>query len=407
MRTKYTLLAIFALISSNAFSNEYKDDINNLQKQIDELNKKISNQSNNTRSLDKFLDGFKVNGRIHVTGNWYDEDNELKSYDSNDYNDRLSIKRARFAISKDINDFEFHFEGNFDKDRSYLGETYLAYNLDKNSALRVGQITNPSFMEREKSTNTMSEIECNSFIRIGWIPSYLIGLNYYNYSDDFGLSTGIFGNGTSFEGKLQNNTSYNFSFRSFYTPIRDDKTVIHLGFDFAYQDYKHDTVNNPGNVDNNYYFGLEAGLRYKIFNWNTEYIKTFYKYERDTFDGKKFNFDGISTELVLSLTGEYRQYSKAGYFTGVKVKNPLSKGGYGAFETAFRYSRAYGEDSRGSFTDNIGSRYDYTFGINWFPEDYFMILVDYSINSIKNSPLKDSGSRGKYNAFNVEFRMFF
>ncbi len=395
------------MLCKNSFSKDYEKEIKELQNQINELDKEIKKKSNNSSGgdrLNSLLDGLKISGRIHVDANWYDENSKLKSYDVNDYNDKFSIRRARFTISKEMDDFIFQFEGNFDKDRAYLGETFIGYSFNDEMMLKFGQVIAPAFMEREKSSNTMATIDFNSFTKMGWFSSYLIGLNFVWKTDEFGLSTGIFGNGTSVENKLEDDMDYNFTFRTYYTPIRNETYVVHLGLDLMYQNYNNDRVNNPNMVEKSYYYGLELGLQYRFINFTSEYIKNYYEYDRSRFDGKKFNFDGLSAELIVTFTGEHKIYNKSGYFGGIKVKNPLSKGGAGAFQGVFRYSLADGKDRNGIFIDNIGSHYDYTIGLTWIPEDYIRLLINYSINSVTDT---NYAYKGKYNAFKIELRMFF
>lgn len=405
MKIKFIfLLFIFFVLCKNSFSKDYEDEINSLQNQINELNREIKKKDNNNDKLNSFLNGLKISGRLHIDANWYDENNVLKSYNVNEYNDKFSIRRARFTISKEMNNFVFQFEGNFDKDRAYLGETFIGYNFNDNMSLRFGQIITPAFMEREKSSNTMATIDFNSFTKMGWFPSYLMGLNFVWKTDKFGLSGGIFGNGTNVENKLEDDMNYNFSFRTYYTPIRNEKYVIHLGLDLMYQNYNDDPTNNSNKVNNSYYYGLELGLQYKFINFTSEYIKNYYEYDKSRFDGKNFNFDGLSAELTVTFTGEHKVYNKSGYFGGIKVKNPLSKGGAGAFQGVLRYSFADGKDKNGIFIDNIGSHYDYTIGFTWIPEDYVRLLINYSINGVTGT---NYIYKGKYNAFKIELRMFF
>ena len=406
MKVKFIFLLLISFIfCKNSFSKDYEREIQELQDQINKLSQEVKNQSNNNNNkLNNFLNGIKISGRLHIDADWYDKNDKLKSYNVNSYNDKFSIRRARFTISKEMNNFLFQFEGNFDKDRTYLGETFIGYNFNEDMMLRFGQIIAPAFMEREKSSNTIATIDSNSFTRIGWLSSYLIGLNFVWKADNFGLSTGIFGNGTNVENKMQDDMNYNFSFRTYYTPIRNEKYVIHLGLDLMYQDYNNDPINNSNDVDVNYYYGLELGLQYKFINFTSEYIKNYYKYDRSRFDGKKFNFDGLSAELIVNFTGEHKIYNKAGYFGGIKVKNPLSKGGAGAFQGVLRYSFANGKDRNGTFVDNIGSHYDYTVGFTWIPEDYIRLLINYSINGVAST---NYTYKGKYDAFKIELRMFF
>ncbi len=404
-------LFFFSLVCSgfcfNTFAENYDIQIKSLQKQIDELSKKIEIQENKNNSL--LLNNLTFSGRIHVGATWYDENNELKSYNNSSFNDKTTIKRMRLSINKEFDKFIFNFEGNFHKNQSSLGNTYIGYAIDKENQIKIGQVMTPSFMEKLKSTNTMATIAFNSFENMGWTPVYLIGLNYDFIGNGSGFSAGIFGNGTDTDGKLNNDMAYNFSLRNFYSPIKNKNWSTHLGYNLVYQDYKSDLINNPTNIDNTYLYGLEFGLQYKNMNLASEFIKKYYQYTDESRFGKaNFNFEGLSTEFVINFTAEQRQYNKWGYFDDAHVKSPLSKGGYGAWQGVLRYSFANGKDTYRGSENNIGSQYDYTVGIAWIPEDYFRILFNYSKNKV--AKMNDNGdytAKGKYDAYAIEARIYF
>lgn len=396
-------LILLCVISNIAQADDYDYKIKDLQEQIYEL-KKIIN-SNKSNSKNDIINGLKVEGRIHVNGSWYKKNQELKSYNTDsDYNDKFSIKRARLTISKEIKNFLFQIEGNFDGDNAYLGETFIGYKINNEMTLKFGQIISPSFIEREKSSNTMATIDSNAIEQLGWIPEYLIGLNYLWKSDKFGLSTGIFGNGTNNENELENDMNYNLSFRTFYTPIRNYNYVVHFGLDLSYQNYRKNKTDNPEQISQSYYYGLELAFKYKFMTLTNEYIKNYYKYEKDRFNGNIFNFYGLSSEFTINLTGEITSYNNAGYFDEINVKHPISKGGFGAFQTVFRYSFANGKDISHGFLDNIGTKYDYTIGLTWIPENNIRLLINYSKNFI-TAP--NYSYKGKYDAFKIELRAYF
>ena len=407
VKLKFILFLIFYIsIISDLFAKSYEYEIENLQNQINELNKKLEeNNKENNKNLYKLLNNLEINGRIHIDGSWYNENKQLKATDqSSSYKDKFSIRRVRLTVSKKINNFLFQLEGNFDGDKAYLGETFIGYNINENMIIRVGQIIFPSFIEREKSSNTMATIDSNAVEQLGWISEYLIGLNYLWTTDSFGFSTGIFGNGTNNENELENDMNYNFSLRTFYTPIRTYNYLIHLGFDSSYQNYRKDLHNNPNQISESFYYGIELAFKYKFMTLTNEYIKMYYKYEDDRFNGNTFNFDGFSTEFTINFTGERTEYSRYGYFDAIDVKRPISNGGFGAFQGILRYSFANGKDISHGFLNNIGSRYDYTIGLTWIPENNIRLLINYSKNSITG---ENYSYKGKYDAFKIELRMFY
>ena len=410
MRTKFLFIIGILFTINNLFADNYNQQIQNLQKQLDELSKKIELQEKQRNKNYNILDGLSFNGRLHTGATWYNENDELKEYNNNSFNNNATVKRARLNVKKQINDFSLNLEINYQKNRISLGDAYIGYSINDKNFFKIGQSMIPAFMEREKSTNTMATITFNAPESLGWVAGYLIGVDYVYYGNRSGLSMGVFGNGTNNDSQLENDMNYNFSFRNFYTPIKNKNWLLHLGYDFMYQDYNESVRYNPTKIDYSYFYGLEFALQYKFMDISSEFIKMYRKYEKDSRFGKaNFDFDGFSTEFVVNFTGEKRNYSqKGGYIAGVKVKNPVSKGGYGAWQGVLRYSFADGKDTNKGIINNIGCQYDYTVGISWIPENYIMILFNYSKNGItKTNNVGNYTAKGKYDAFAIEARMFF
>lgn len=393
-----SIFIVYFMIFTCGFANEITSKINDLQRQIDEL--KIKNYN----SYSSVFDNLKINGRLHINYSFYDEDLQLKSFSSSSYQNKLSIRRARLSINNKVGDFDFRMDVNLKDGKAFLSQTYIAYNFNKNSNIKIGQVIPPSFMSKEKSSNTMATIDYNSFITMGWLDSYVMGAKYSYYGDNIGFSGGIFTQGLENSNSTDNLANYNILIRNFYTPIFNDDFILHIGYDLSYQDYKNDFTKNTQYIKNRYYYGLELAFQYKFINVNNEFIKMYYEYDKNRFNGNKFDFYGLSTEFVVNFTGEQRKYNKDGYFAGINVKNPLSKGGLGAFQGVFSYSMADGKDTSNGFLNNIGSGYSYVVGLNWLPEDYCMFLLNYSYNKVVK---RNYSLHGKYNAIKLEARLFF
>lgn len=403
MKKRFFLFLL--LFSKNVLANVYKEDIDNLQKQIDDLRFKINYQkSKNNNEKITLFDEIKISGRLHIDSSWFRESAQLKKYQNSSYNDELDIRRARLGISKKINNFKIKIDTNFEKDRTYLSQAYIEYKISNNKNIKVGQLIPPSFMEKEKSSNTMATIDFNSFSRIGWLDSYLIGVDYSLYGNNSGLSFGIFKKGLSNSNTTDNLANYNLLLRNYYTPLKNSDFILHIGYNLSYQSYENNFVKNIQHIKNRFYYGLELALQYRFININNEFIKLYYDYDNSRFNGNNFNFDGFSSEIVVDFTGEIRKYNKNGYFGGINVINPISKSGIGAFQGVFAYSYANGKDKSNGYLNNIGSSYNYTVGLNWIPEDYFIILFDYSFNKIVK---KNYSLQGKYRSFKIEARIFF
>lgn len=95
------------------------------------------------------------------------------------------------------------------------------------------------------------------------------------------------------------------------------------------------------------------------------------------------NFHGGYAEAAYVLTGEHRSYNKKnGVFTRVVPNHPFGKAGCGAWEIAGRWSYVDLNDQ------NIqgGLQHDWTFGLNWFPNQYTRFAFNY-IHCMVDTPI--------------------
>ena len=135
-----------------------------------------------------------------------------------------------------------------------------------------------------------------------------------------------------------------------------------------------------------YSYGFEAAAAYGPFSAQGEYIAT--QYERDPINialrgangGASQFYSGYYVQGSVFLTGEsraasYNNYVKSwnspGTFSDVAIKNPLNKGGIGAFEVAGRFSELnlnnHGVAGFPS-TSTLGGRVEnFTLALNWYP----------------------------------------
>lgn len=152
-----------------------------------------------------------------------------------------------------------------------------------------------------------------------------------------------------------------------------------------------------------YNYGFEAVAVYGPFSLQGEYVAA--QYERDPVNalllgnagGSSLSYSSYYVFGSVFLTGETRAASYRGYdkdwntpgtFSDVAIKNPLSKGGFGAWELAVRYSElnlnnggVTGDNYSATLgvgsalqqalskTGTIGGREEnLTVGLNWYPD---------------------------------------
>lgn len=217
-----------------------------------------------------------------------------------------------------------------------------------------------------------------------------------------------------------------------YAPIRDPEHLLHLGGWVRYQKPNDATAANdnrvlqPGNtiaseanivgevllatqpltcwanptaqlvgtncVKNVLNYGAELEAAWGPFSVQAEYLGM--HYDRDAAiiywqrapGGTSINFDGFYAYATWYLTGEsraeqYRSWEEFnapgnGNVAQIKILNPLSAGGWGAWELAARVSQINLNDGGFLFLQPIGIRSniqggrqtDFTLGLNWYPD---------------------------------------
>ena len=95
------------------------------------------------------------------------------------------------------------------------------------------------------------------------------------------------------------------------------------------------------------------------------------------------DFNGGYGEVSYTLTGKSRKYSPAsGAYGGISPAHPFVLGGdWGAWELAARYSVL----SLNNSTVLGGKETNYTFGVNWYPNNNMRFMLDYVVGDIDKS----------------------
>ena len=143
-------------------------------------------------------------------------------------------------------------------------------------------------------------------------------------------------------------------------------------------------------------FGAELVAAYGPFSVQGEYLGAHYDRNPSLLaffntggshapGGTSINFDGFYAYATWYLTGEsraasYEKYSddpeRPGTFGQIKILNPVSAGGWGAWEVAARISEINLNDGSVLFGQPLGVRpniqggrqTDFTLGLNWYPD---------------------------------------
>lgn len=152
-------------------------------------------------------------------------------------------------------------------------------------------------------------------------------------------------------------------------------------------------------------YSAEAVASYGPFSIQGEYIGMHYTRDaallaffnsggRHAPGGTSINFDGFYVYATWYLTGEsraaaYKVYSKdperPGTFGQIKILNPVSAGGWGAWELAARVSEINLNDGGVLFAQPLGVRpniqggrqTDLTLGLNWYPDSGIRFMANW------------------------------
>ena len=151
-------------------------------------------------------------------------------------------------------------------------------------------------------------------------------------------------------------------------------------------------MRRPSCLKDSYNYGFEAAAAYGPFSVQAEYVGAHYNRDGNTalLLAMMGNGNSINSSLDYSsyyvfgsvfLTGELRAASYRGYdkdwntpgtFHDVAIKNPLSKGGFGAWEFAARFSELNlqnGGVTGFPATSTLGGREEnLTLALNWYPD---------------------------------------
>lgn len=150
-------------------------------------------------------------------------------------------------------------------------------------------------------------------------------------------------------------------------------------------------------VDDYWHVGVEAAVVYGPWSLQGEYGYTGLNRKNGPTEAafQDLAFDGYYVQGSYFLTGESRNYyPRFGAFWRIKPHNDfsLSKGGWGAWEVAARYSHTNLDDgvdnlAGGGIRGGIGD--NYTLGLNWYPNAFTRVLFNYIHIDVDN--LSDTG----------------
>lgn len=410
-------------LAGPAFAEESADQ---LQKRVDDLEATVDalrSEIADIRKTPDFSKGapnfqttsgdytFKVRGQIAVDAGVF---NGRKG--TVDYNDGTDIPRARLGVDGTFaKDWAYRLEADFSKasrdDTTTQSEldvkdAYLSYGgLGEKWKITVGQQKTPNTLERVNPSSDLLFVAVPTAVeaftnRTTAGGDYKIGTAVAYTDVNWTATAGIYGENLGAQGGSTNTSKdegWGPAARLTWAPINKNDEVLHLGVSGYYRTTggrntirfrspAEVTIDSNRLVDtgtltgiNSYSFeGAELAGVYGPLFFQSEYLQT----QVDQKVGQNLNFNGAYAEVAYALTGESRPY-KAGAFSRLKPSKPfdLNSGGWGAWELATRYSTIDLTDG----TFHGGKENNWSFGVNWYPNNFVRVLADYVRYDAKDS----------------------
>lgn len=274
---------------------------------------------------------------------------------------------------------------------SGIRDAYIAYTGFKPVTVTLGHHKMPLSLEELTSSKYITFIERSQLVNgivadTGGGRQY--GLSVKGYFGDMFTAAGAFHAGTANEDTAD--TQSGFTGRLTFSPIHEKTKMVHLGIGYDRSKQQgggfnidgepevhpgRDILENEG-VDHrtSNTFVLEAAGIYGPFAIQAEYASN--ELSDSTSNLPDIDADAWYIYGSYYLTGESRNYKwKKGSYSQTKVKNPLHKGGLGAWEVALRYTSG---DFENATNPIVSSDADIlTLGLNWYPSNNTRFSANY------------------------------
>jgi phosphate-selective porin OprO and OprP len=338
---------------------------------------------------------FKVRGRIMVDANFADQDFAVTGVP--DIN-ATRFRRARLGVQGTVfKDINYILEVDFNDNGVALTDAYMQY-TGWPVGVRIGQFKTFNTLEEMTSSNYITFMERAAFTDAFGLGVRRIGVGaIYDKNKHFTLAAGYFGGNA---GEVAREESTAFGARATVAPINNETQTLHFGASvrerkagdlsaasplFRYRARGADLSMADRFVDtgsvgqSDTFWGLEAAVVLGSFSAQAEYGEL--SVDTPSFIAGNPTFEGWYVDASYFLTGERRPYDK-GSFGRVKVKNPVWKGGKGAWQIAGRYDVIDLSDNSGFVCAACGEQATWLLGVNWYLNDYTRLMLNYNESKI-------------------------
>jgi phosphate-selective porin OprO and OprP len=340
------------------------------------------------RSNDSFFT-FKPDGRLlydisRTSGSGYETRNITGS----------QITSARLGGEGTIGALGYHIEADFADNEVALRQTYLTYTTQvfgNRTKFYLGNFLKDLGTEGSSESARVPFMLRNAATAVGQpVVSYFgMGGQMRMYGDGWHVSLSVNGNApnSSTSGTKTDSTTY--LTRAHWNPLKGADGFIHMGAWYYYEkisdgvtsinntpaiaaDYNDNLAVSASSIANptqDHGKGFELGGVYRNFWMMNEYGKR----TIDSSTADSVSRHGSSFAAGWMITGEAPGFSRtSGSWKAVKVTNPVTSGGWGAFELAGRVDHYdYADAPRG------GKGKSYTLGLNWYLNDWSRLMLNW------------------------------
>ena len=371
-------------------ANEAKAAVKDATKGLPKITTKGKLQFEDKKNGNKFRFG----GRLMADTTFALGDGDLESEGGSPVTE---FRRARLYASGVFQKFwKFKFQYDFagqsgtSAPTSGIRDAYIAYTGFKPVTVTVGHQKTPLSLEELTSSKYITFIERSQLVNgivtdTGGGRQYAISAKGY-FSDMFTLAGAVYA-GSANEDSAEDRNG--FTGRATFSPIHEKTQAIHLGLGFDVTramngggiDIDGEPEIHPGNdiaeTDSDDHgesttFVAEAAGVWGPWSLQAEYATVDVE---DSPTERDVTADAWYIYGSYYLTGESRRYNwKGGSFKQTKVKNPLHKGGYGAWEVAARYTSGEFENADATDADEADIL---TLGLNWYPSNNVRFSANY------------------------------
>lgn len=315
--------------------------------------------------------------------------------------DNFTLRRSYFETYLTLYDaVELAFQYDFSNDAQPIQDAVLAYRGMPHVIASLGNFKEPVGQDQLRSDNTTTFVERS--LTNAFFPARNFGGAIAAYGDRWTATAGVFGNNANI-GIADNGVAGAARFT--YAPLLDRDQVLHLGVGGSYR------ALDP-NVT-----GFSISSRPEDNEFSRTLVST--GTLRNAQDVSRVDFEAIYQFKSYRITGEYAfaavggvtpsatvanrsdRFFQSGYvegawvingngrpyriaptygsefavLTGVEIDDAqrISRGGFGVFEVAARYSAIDLQDG----TTLGGRQQDVTAGLNWYPDRNIRVMADY------------------------------